>query len=225
MDIHKPKPWRGLREFLKEIGTIVIGVLIALGGEQAVERLHRGAEVREAREALREEIKLNATQAVFTREEVNCIRPQMDAYAAWAKGAGPKPPPTRTGLALFGFSAWESLKTTAVPNMPLRERMALDQFYETLRNSESGIQQRRTAMTILFGAHERSQLRAEDAGHVLDAVGMERRIGGFQRAQSQWIVAAAKALGVEPVPIDQQGRDFLDWECGRGGRDPFPDEG
>ncbi|HEV2530311.1 hypothetical protein [Phenylobacterium sp.] len=37
MDIHKPKPWHDWREFLKEIGTIVIGVLIALAGEQAVE--------------------------------------------------------------------------------------------------------------------------------------------------------------------------------------------
>ena len=37
MDIHKPKPWRGWPEFLKEIGTIVIGVLIALGAEQGVE--------------------------------------------------------------------------------------------------------------------------------------------------------------------------------------------
>ena len=40
MDIHKPKPWHGWPEFLKEIGTIVIGVLIALAGEQAVEWLH-----------------------------------------------------------------------------------------------------------------------------------------------------------------------------------------
>ncbi len=40
MDIHKPKLWHGARELLKEIGTIVIGVLIALGGEQAVEWLH-----------------------------------------------------------------------------------------------------------------------------------------------------------------------------------------
>src|SRR5665213_4185862 len=40
MDIHKPKPWHGGPEFLKEIGTIVIGVLIALGAEQGVEWLH-----------------------------------------------------------------------------------------------------------------------------------------------------------------------------------------
>jgi len=40
MDLHKPKPWHGLREFLKEYVIIVVGVLTALGGEQAVEWLH-----------------------------------------------------------------------------------------------------------------------------------------------------------------------------------------
>ena len=40
MDIHKPKPWHGLREFLKEYVIIVVGVLTALGGEQVVEALH-----------------------------------------------------------------------------------------------------------------------------------------------------------------------------------------
>ena len=47
MDIHKPKPWRGWPALFKEIGTIVIGVLIALAGEQIVETLswrHRTAE-------------------------------------------------------------------------------------------------------------------------------------------------------------------------------------
>ena len=37
MEVHKPKPWRGAREFAKEIGTILIGVLLALGAEQGVE--------------------------------------------------------------------------------------------------------------------------------------------------------------------------------------------
>jgi hypothetical protein len=40
MDIHKPKSWRGWREFLKEYLIIVVGVLTALGAEQAVEWLH-----------------------------------------------------------------------------------------------------------------------------------------------------------------------------------------
>ncbi len=56
MDIHKPKPWRGLPEFLKEIGTIVLGVLIALGAEQAVEAYHWHEVVGDERQALRAEI-------------------------------------------------------------------------------------------------------------------------------------------------------------------------
>jgi hypothetical protein len=56
MDIHKPKPWRGWPEFVKEIGTIVIGVLIALGGEQVVETLHRGEQAKLAERAMRLEL-------------------------------------------------------------------------------------------------------------------------------------------------------------------------
>jgi hypothetical protein len=51
MEIHKPEPWRGWREFLKEYLIIVVGVLTALGGEQVVEQLHWQHVVHEAREA------------------------------------------------------------------------------------------------------------------------------------------------------------------------------
>ena len=40
MDIHKPKPWHGVRGFLKEYVIIVVGVLTALAAEQGVEWLH-----------------------------------------------------------------------------------------------------------------------------------------------------------------------------------------
>ena len=40
MDVHKPKPIHGWRDLVKEIGVIVIGVAIALAGEQGVEWLH-----------------------------------------------------------------------------------------------------------------------------------------------------------------------------------------
>lgn len=52
MDVHKPKPWHNWREFLAEIATIVIGVLIALGAEQAVEWLHWRREVEAERGSL-----------------------------------------------------------------------------------------------------------------------------------------------------------------------------
>jgi hypothetical protein len=52
MEIHKPKPWHGWPEFAKEVGTIVLGVLIAIAAEQTVEALHHRDVVRHGEEAL-----------------------------------------------------------------------------------------------------------------------------------------------------------------------------
>ncbi len=63
MDIHKPKPWHGWREFVGEIGVIVIGVLIALGAEQMVLALHERQLSQEARESVRAELNLGLANA------------------------------------------------------------------------------------------------------------------------------------------------------------------
>ena len=68
MDIHKPKAAHSWREFLTEIGTIVCGILIALGLEQAVEAAHWAEKVHEARETIHHEL-LQAT--VFAEERLN----------------------------------------------------------------------------------------------------------------------------------------------------------
>ena len=59
MDIHKPKPWHGAREFLKEYVIIVVGVLTALAAEQGVEWLHWRHQVQATEEALKPEVQGN----------------------------------------------------------------------------------------------------------------------------------------------------------------------
>jgi hypothetical protein len=56
MEIHKPKPVHNWREFLIELGTIVLGICIAISLEQFVEYLHWHHEVQVGRQALMEEI-------------------------------------------------------------------------------------------------------------------------------------------------------------------------
>lgn len=63
MDIHKPKPWHGLREFLKEYGIIVLGVLTALALEQLVEAIHWDHKVTVARRSLDYELTIDADLA------------------------------------------------------------------------------------------------------------------------------------------------------------------
>jgi len=79
MDIHKPKPWRGWPEFVKEIGTIVIGVLIALGAEQAVEQLHWAHEVQGARAALAVEMGHSNRHLAYRVAAEPCIARRLDA--------------------------------------------------------------------------------------------------------------------------------------------------
>src|ERR1700760_3923115 len=91
MDIHKPKPWHGVREFLKEYLIIVVGVLTALAGEQMVEWTHRAAEVREARASIHEEMAQDAAIAAYGIQEDTCLMPRLRDYDAWARQGGPRP--------------------------------------------------------------------------------------------------------------------------------------
>ena len=52
MKIQLPKPLHGWRAFAGEVGTIVLGVLLALGAQELMQGLHWRSEVRETRKAL-----------------------------------------------------------------------------------------------------------------------------------------------------------------------------
>jgi len=56
MHVNLPKPLHGWRAFVGEVGIIVLGVLIALGAEQAVQSLHARTTIKEDTDALRREV-------------------------------------------------------------------------------------------------------------------------------------------------------------------------
>ena len=77
MDIHKPKPFHGVREFLKEYGIIVLGVLTALGLEQAVEALHWRHAVESQRKALDGELSARLDAATARLSQEPCIQGRL----------------------------------------------------------------------------------------------------------------------------------------------------
>ena len=89
MDVHKPKPWRGWREFLKEYAIIVLGVLTALTAEQTVEWLHLQERVGQARERLVAEVQ---HQYLVDDEFITvqpCLERQLDRIEQAVLGSGP----------------------------------------------------------------------------------------------------------------------------------------
>jgi hypothetical protein len=200
MDIHRPKAAHSIREFVIEIGTIICGILIALGLEQAVDAVHRGSEVQEAREALREELRDNTSFLIFGVEEDKCLLPKLDALSAWARG-GPKPNPLKTHLAEYETGTWDTVKLSAVPLMPLRERRALTTLYDGLATEKSVVDIQRSSALILIGTLERQRLNEADANRVLDAAATGRMLTKIHIGNATSILRVAEALGVKPQPL------------------------
>jgi hypothetical protein len=215
MDIHKPKPWHGVREFLKEYLIIVVGVLTALGAEQAVEWWHVQSEIREARESLHEEIAADASTAAFTMEEDRCLGLSLDKYEAWARG-GARPERFRIGFPPMRTSTWEEVKASAVARMPLKERLALAEFYDAVANQKSVIEYQRNAYPPLFVMSQRTQLDKADAQRLLDMVAEARLYGQGHTDTSRWLISKATALGAGPKAFVPQLKKRLAWECGNG---------
>lgn len=83
MEIHRPKAIHGVRELLKEVGIIVLGVLIALGAEQTVEALHWRHKIHDAAAAMRLEMRDDDGPQGYVRIAAEqCFANQLDAIQA-----------------------------------------------------------------------------------------------------------------------------------------------
>ena len=213
MDIHKPKPWHGVREFLKEYVIIVVGVLTALAGEQAVEWFHVRGEVAEAREALHEEVAADATIAVWSIEEDRCLAKSLDQYTAWAKG-GPHAPTFRGGFPPWLSATWEEVRSGAVARFPLKERLSLAKFYDEIANQRSVLEYERNAYLPLLALSQHETLDPAAAQRLLEAVAAARLFGVVRTGNSQALIADAKTLGVEPKLLPPAVVKRLAFQCG-----------
>jgi hypothetical protein len=126
---HKLKPWHGWREFAKEIGTIVIGVLLALAGEQIVETMSWRHKTNEAEAALHRELAVNLSYAAEQQALGPCANRYIDRLQAavaanrpdviaalYRLGAPTHPHPWR-------FDTWTAALNAQVPEHMEAERV------------------------------------------------------------------------------------------------------
>ena len=143
MEIHKPKPVHNWREFLAELGTIVLGIVIAIGLEQAVVWLHWQGEVKTARAALAAEFTIN--DGFFARRIAfaPCIDRQHDeAQAIIADLQARKPPHHFTNFnasagAPRSDSEWQSERAAqTLTHFPREELALMSRYYAMLPDFE-----------------------------------------------------------------------------------------
>ena len=89
MHVHLPKALHGWRELAKEVGIIVLGVLIALGFEQLVQSWRWREQVRTTRDALTNEIILSALWAEERLAVQQCLHQRVAELVTKLNSAGP----------------------------------------------------------------------------------------------------------------------------------------
>jgi hypothetical protein len=205
MHFHLPKPLHGWREFVGEVGIIVIGVLIALGAEQLVEWVHWRAALNDFRAAARHEVAVSLGTYDYRMRQDRCVDQRITDLQAWLDGwrAGRPRALTHaigapTSLTL-PTSVWTSRDPILMSHMPLRERIALGDLYDQFANNDARrLDERQTWL----------ELAQFDGATALDHSDMMRLSGLIARArnESHHITSnalrafrAARAIGINPV--------------------------
>jgi hypothetical protein len=206
MEIHKPKPWHSLREFLKEYLIIVIGVLTALGAEQGVEAIHHHAQAGETRETIRAEVVTDITRMQQRDFARGCVDARLAEIDRIVDGAAPngrirRPSwigdPPRYGIETVRWDA--ASQSGRVSLMPSDWQAHFGFVYTTLRyfyemnNAEQPVWARLDALSGV------DQLTADGKLSVKADVAQARFYNGSIRQVADILRNRAAAEGLQPT--------------------------
>ena len=211
MDLHKPKPWHGWRDFLKEFGTIVLGVSVALAAEQGVEWLHWQGEVKAARQAIRAEMAAaNIGYFAFRLAIAPCMERKMgESQAAIdALQARRKPQPLagfRTGIgALLSDAEWQSERASQVlTHFPRDELALMNTYYAAMQGQGESLAAERAAWSELSVLQDvPAGIAASDIIRLRVNLEMARRMEfGIERTARR-VLDLSRQLGLSETKLD-----------------------
>ena len=204
MHFHLPKPLHGWREFLGEVGIIVIGILIALGGEQVVEATHWREQVRLERQALQSEV-LGNLDAVRERMLLEpCIGVRLRELSRILEDADRGIQPklaTGVGFPLPTGSpkgAWNiALTGDALSHMPIQEQLEFSGAFANFDNWDAIRREEFDAWTRLDVLDQKSRLSKTDLAGLRQALAQAIAIDGRLTSIGPFILRTAN-VGQKP---------------------------
>ncbi|MDB5442668.1 MAG: hypothetical protein JWP73_1044 [Phenylobacterium sp.] len=217
MDIHKPKPWHGLREFLKEYAIIVLGVLTALGAEQVVGNLHERRLSDEARMAVRSEIDLDLANATrFRGPQQVCLDARLREIAAVLDRAGKHrafQPLYYIGQPITGAvytQKWDAARSSGRASlMSSDEQRGFARVYQQLHYLEESASREDGTWSHLSALEGQDELSPEQIARAREALGEARQESDRIRGSLALATAFARRLGIRgtSIPLDPIGKE------------------
>ena len=214
MHVHLPKPLHGWRDFVGEVGIIVLGVLIALGAEQALEGLHDRHVATQSRRDVREEV---ATDIGFYRdrlEESSCIARRLAQLSDIIEG-GTVPKDTVKSVGrpsdFAPFSErWRAVTSSARSAMfPSAEQGSLDEIYGIFGRIEQESESEQAAWSDLDIIRQvNGPIDPETRLVLRRAIEQARRTDAVISLAGNYALFQARTLGIASSPgTSPQARD------------------
>src|SRR3954454_22098260 len=206
VDAPDAKIFHNWRDFLKEVGTIVLGVLIALAAGEAADAWNWRQEVSIVEDSLNDEL----ADSVFAAQErikiADCQRQTLDALDDLAdKSRGTlvirNTPVSRNRV--WGSASWDAaVASGAIAHMPHDTRNAYSVLFSFVRLfRDLNIRQQELWATI--GAYRRPRPLTETSRErFVEAVAQLRSLTGTMNLAAQQFVDAAKPLHIALDPKD-----------------------
>ena len=208
---HKPKTWHGWHEFLKEFGTIVLGVSVALAAEQGVEWLHWRGKVVQAREQIAEETASNMIVAILRIRMSSCVEQRLDALALIldaASKSGSLPPVGDIGMPRqlqLSVGVWDSLVASeTAPHFPSGQLQRLAATYKYVQRIDETTRQELEHWTVLYGiVGPGRHLDPVSEAQLRQALGQARGSNRFVTNLSSLLIRATGNMELEFSPGDR----------------------
>jgi hypothetical protein len=208
VEIHRPKAITNWREFLKEVGTIVIGVLIALAAEEAMNSYNWRQEVAIVRDSLDDELSGTLFAAMERVNIADCQRrtlDRLDELADHSQGTLVLRNDPVTRNRVWGTAAWDAaVASGAIAHMPHDERNTYAALFSMVRMfRELNIRQEELWATI--SAYRRQRPLTETSRErFIEAVSQLRALTGTMNRAAQQFVDQAKPLHIQLAPEDSE---------------------
>lgn len=210
MHFHLPKPLHGWREFIGEVGIIVIGVLIALGAEQVVEWLHWHNQVADTRRALDREIAYNLGALVKRQHEAPCIDRRLNEIRTILNGAslkqpqGPRGPLGQPQLWRPRTNVWQvAMGSQTAGHMPLAVRLSYAELYDGFQWYAQKAADETDAWGVLGELDDPGSLGSEDLAALRQARSRAQVAADKIDANLPRIARAGRRFGINPDAIEE----------------------
>lgn len=197
-------PAQGWSGFLTELAIVVLGVLIALGAQQAVDGWNRRSDVTDFRAALNVELAINLGAYHARIVQSRCLSQRLDQLDSiprqWREYKAPAIP-ENFGRPLpysLNLSVWRSGLNGLSARMPLQQQLTYAVIYDELQNYDVLRLREIAVWQQLFAYDGAVQLSPIEINSLRGLLLAARATDEAMSSNWPFIVGASAKLGVRP---------------------------